>query len=163
MSTRSMGSLARLACASLIAGLAAGCAPIIEQHGYAPLPEELAQIRPGLDTRATVINKIGRPASSGIFTDEGWYYVSSQVEKMTYHAPEVTDRRVVAITFDPSGVVAGVNEYGLEDGRVIDLATETTPTHGRQLTIIEQAFGNLGMITGSVFDDQPTAGPYNRP
>lgn len=162
MSSRRMRALPRLACAALVAGLAVGCAPIIEQHGYAPLPEELAEIRPGIDTRETVVSKIGRPASSGIFTDQGWYYVSSQVEKLTYHAPQVTDRRVVAITFHPSGVVADVSEYGLEDGRVIDLATQTTPTYGRQLTILEQAFGNIGTITGSVFEDQGTTGTYGR-
>ena len=159
MSSRSMRSLPRLACVALVAGLAAGCAPVIEQHGYTPLPEELAEIRPGIDTRETVVRKIGRPASSGIFTDHGWYYVSSEVERMTYHAPKITDRRVVAITFHPNGVVAGVNEYGLEDGRIIDLVTETTPTHGRQLTVVEQAFGNLGVITGSVFEDEPGS-PY---
>jgi outer membrane protein assembly factor BamE (lipoprotein component of BamABCDE complex) len=156
MSSRSIRSLPRLAGVALVAALATGCAPVIEQHGYAPLPEELAEIRPGMDTRETVVRKIGRPASSGIFTDHGWYYVSSQVERMTYHAPKVTDRRVVAITFDPNGVVAGVNEYGLEDGRIIDLVAETTPTHGRQLTILEQAFGNIGVVTGSVFEEDGT-------
>lgn len=161
MRSRRNRPLAGLACAGLLAGLAAGCSPIVEQHGYAPMPEELATIRPGLDTRETVLQKIGGPASTGIFTDQGWYYISSTVEKLTYHAPKVVDRRVVAVTFHPSGVVAGVNEYGLEDGRVIDLATETTPTHGRQLTILEQAFGNLGVITGSVFEDGQQ--PYTQP
>lgn len=163
MRSRRFRWLSAAACAALVAGLAAGCAPIVEQHGYAPLPEELAEIRPGVDTRETVVRKIGRPASAGIFTDEGWYYVSSRVEKLTYHAPRVTDRRVVAVVFDPNGVVAGVNQYGLQDGRVIDLETETTPTYGRQLTILEQAFGNLGVITGSVFEggEGRSPEPYN--
>jgi outer membrane protein assembly factor BamE (lipoprotein component of BamABCDE complex) len=160
MRSRGVRSLAGIACAALVAGLAAGCSPVIQQHGYAPLPEQLAEIRPGLDTRQTVMRKIGRPASSGIFTDQGWYYVASKVERLTYHAPKVVDRRVVAVTFDPNDVVASVDEYGLEDGRIIDLATETTPTYGRQLTIIEQAFGNIGVITGSVFGDEEGARPY---
>ena len=150
--------LAGIACAALVAGVTA-CSPVVQQHGYAPLPEELAGITPGVDTRATVVRKIGRPASTGIFTDEGWYYVSSKVERLTYHAPKVVDRRVVAVTFRPDGVVAGVNEYGLDDGRVIDLATETTPTHGRQLTIVEQAFGNIGVVTGSVFEGTDSSRP----
>jgi hypothetical protein len=37
-----------------------------------------------------------------------------------------------------------VNRYGLEDGRVIDLATRTTPTFGRELTVLQQLFGNIG-------------------
>jgi outer membrane protein assembly factor BamE (lipoprotein component of BamABCDE complex) len=133
-----------IACA---AALAAGCSPVIRNHGYAPPPEELADLRVGLDTRASVQSKIGRPAGTGLFTDNGWYYVSSKVEHLTYHAPEVVDRRVVAVMFDDNDVLAAVNEYGLEDGRVVDLETKTTPTHGRQLTILEQAFSNIGVIT----------------
>lgn len=163
MAPRRMRSLPHLAAAVLIAGLMAGCAPIVEQHGYTPLPSELAAIQPGVDTRATVARKIGRPSSTGIFTDQGWYYTSSKIERVTYHAPEVTERRVVAVLFNPEGVVADIKEYGLEDGRVIDLATQTTPTHGRELTIIEQAIGNIGVVTGSIFDedDGGSYGGYN--
>lgn len=143
----------RMIAAAAAAAILAACSPIVQHHGYAPLPEELAGISVGLDTRASVQSKIGRPASTGIFTDQGWYYVSSKVEQRTYHAPEVVDRRVVAILFDQDDRVAAVNEYGLEDGRIIDLVTETTPTHGRQLTILEQAFGNIGVMTGSVFEE----------
>ncbi|MEM1298248.1 MAG: outer membrane protein assembly factor BamE, partial [Pseudomonadota bacterium] len=74
-----------------------------------------------------------------------------KVEHLTYHEPEVVERRVVAITFDQNDVVASVNLYGLEDGKVIDLETNTTPTFGAQLTILEQVLGNIGVITGDVF------------
>ena len=53
----------------------------------------------------------------------------------------------MAVLFDRNDTVAAVNEYGIDDGRIIDLESETTPTHGRQLTILEQAFGNIGVIT----------------
>ncbi len=141
---RSFAFAGVVACAAV---LAAGCSPVVRNHGYAPQPEELADLRVGLDTRASVQSKIGRPAGSGIFTDDGWYYVSSKVEHLTYHAPEVVDRRVVAVMFDANDVVAAVTEYGLEDGRIVDLESKTTPTYGRQLTILEQAFGNIGVIT----------------
>jgi outer membrane protein assembly factor BamE (lipoprotein component of BamABCDE complex) len=140
-------SLALAGIAACAAALAAGCSPVIRNHGYTPQPAELAELQVGLDTRATVQSKIGRPAGTGIFTDDGWYYVSSKVEHLTYHAPEVVDRRVVAVLFDQNDVLAAVNEYGLEDGRVVDLETKTTPTYGRQLTILEQAFSNIGVIT----------------
>lgn len=140
-------SLALAAVITFAAALAGGCSPVVRNHGYAPQADELADLRVGLDTRASVQSKIGRPAGTGVFTDDGWYYVSSKVEHLTYHAPEVVDRRVVAVLFDENDVVAAVSEYGLEDGRIVDLESQTTPTHGRQLTILEQAFGNIGVIT----------------
>lgn len=130
--------------------MAGGCSPVIRNHGYAPQEEDLSQIRVGQDTRGSVRRKIGRPGGTGIFTDDGWYYVSSQVEHLAFYEAEVIDRRVVAITFDTQDVVASVKEYGLEDGRIIDLETAVTPTYGKELTILEQAFGNIGVITEDV-------------
>lgn len=140
--------LTRLVAGIGVAGLLAACDPVVRIHGYTPAEAQLEQIRVGQDTRGSVSRKIGRPGTSGIFTDDGWYYVSTRVEHMGYYAPEVVDRSVIAIVFDQSDVVASINRYGLDDGRVIDLETNTTPTHGRQLTILEQAFGNIGVITG---------------
>lgn len=134
-----------------VGSMLGACSPTIRNHGYAPLEEDLTQIRVGQDTRGSVRRKIGRPGGTGIFTDDGWYYVASQVEHLAYYEPEVIDRRVVAITFDQQDVVVAVNQYGLDDGRVVDLETQVTPTYGRDLTILEQAFGNLGVVTDDVF------------
>ena len=145
--------LGMAAAAISVAGLMTACSPVIRNHGYAPPDEELAEIRVGQDTRGSVRRKIGRPGGTGIFTDDGWYYVASKVEHLAYYEPEVVERRVIAITFDPQDVVASVNAYGLEDGRIIDLETNVTPTYGKELTILEQAFGNIGVITDSVFEN----------
>ena len=131
---------------ALALGLISACERIIEQHGYAPGPTELAQIRVGQDTRASVRQKIGRPSTTGIFLPDRWYYVASEVEKYMFYAPRVASRRVVAVRFDQEDRVASVNEYGLEDGRVIDLETRTTPTLGRELTVLQQLLGNIGRV-----------------
>ncbi len=139
--------------ALLMAMVAAGCAPIVTNHGYAPNAEQLAQIQPGIDSVDTVGQKIGRPSTGGLVQSRAWYYVTSRFETETYKAPKLVDRRVVAITFDPEGVVETVDLYGLEDGRVINLVTKTTPTYGRRLGIIEQLFGNLGNVGANLLDN----------
>jgi outer membrane protein assembly factor BamE (lipoprotein component of BamABCDE complex) len=138
----------RIAVAALLCGAVLACSPVTRLHGYAPLPSQLARIEVGVDTRGSVQRKIGRPGATGVFSDEGWYYSSSVVEHMTYKEPKVVERRVVVITFAPNDVVNGLDVYGLEDGRTINLATGTTPTYGRELTIVEQLLGNLGNIRG---------------
>jgi outer membrane protein assembly factor BamE (lipoprotein component of BamABCDE complex) len=143
----------RIGVVALALSIAAACSPVIRNHGYTPAQEELSEIRVGQDTRGSVRRKIGRPGATGIFTDEGWYYVSSKVEHLTYNEPRVIDRSVVAIVFDDQDVVASVNSYGLDEGRIIDLETNVTPTYGKELTIVEQLLGNIGAITGSVFDN----------
>lgn len=141
------------AMAALLVFTVAGCEPVYRVHGYAPVEEDLSQIRVGQDTRGSVRRKIGRPGGAGIFTNEGWYYVSTQIEHYTYNEPKVVDRKVVAIVFDQNDVVASVNRYGLEDGRIVDLETRITPTFGRRLTILEQAFGNIGVLGDELFDN----------
>ena len=149
-----MKRVAGLVLAAMLGGAVAGCAPVVRNHGYAPDDELLTEITAGQDTRGSVRRKIGRPSTTGVFTDAGWYYVSTTIEQDMYKAPKVSGRRVVAVEFDTNDVVAAVNVYGVEEGRIIDLQTRTTPTHGRKLTILQQVLGNLGTLTGDQLLDQ---------
>ena len=147
-----MKRAAALVLASLLGSGLWACSPIIESHGYAPDDESLSEIAVGTDTKGSVQRKIGRPGLTGVFEPDAWFYEAETIEKYTYHAPKVTERRVVAISFDPATeVVTDVATYGIEDGRVIDLQTRTTPTYGRKLTIIQQLLGNLGRFNDETF------------
>jgi outer membrane protein assembly factor BamE (lipoprotein component of BamABCDE complex) len=129
----------------LLAGLAA-CAPTYSTHGFTPQLHQLDQIEAGVDTRASVLEKLGQPSASGSFDADSWYYVASRMEKFAFYRPRVVERTVVAVQFDETGAVADVTRYGLEDGRIIDLETATTPTFGRELTVVQQMFGNFGRL-----------------
>lgn len=130
-----------LACLSL--GVVA-CSPIAHQHGYTPRAEELEAVRAGVDTRESVLRKLGRPSTIAAFDASDWYYISMRSETYAFYEPEVVDQRVVTVSFDDAGLVTDIGNYGLEEGRVIDLVTRTTPTAGRKLTILQQIFQNLG-------------------
>ena len=147
---RRRGGAAVISASLAAALLAAGCSPIVRTHGYAPTESQIAQISPGADTAATVAAKIGRPSTGGVIRDDAWYYVASRTEALGWRAPQVTERKVVAVRFDETGAVASIDAFGLEDGRVINLVTRTTPTFGRELTILQQLFGNLGNVGGNV-------------
>jgi len=136
------------------AGLAAGCAPTVQVHGYMPPQADIARIRPGFDDAGSVQEILGQPSSSGVLRDSAWYYVQSTVENLTWHAPRVVDRTVLAVQFDQNGVVRGVARYGLEDGRIIDLTTRTTDTGGREMGVLEQLFGNLLNLDAEQFQEE---------
>lgn len=138
-----MGVTGLAALFGLVLAVLSACSPVVRGHGYAPKPEELSRIQPGVDDKASVRSKIGRPGGTGIANDDAWYYVATTIEEFAYRAPAVTDRRVVAVLFTEAGIVADVRQFGLEDGRVVDLVTRTTPTYGRELTVVQQLFGNI--------------------
>ncbi len=133
--------------------LAAGCSPTVQVHGYVPSEADLSRVRPGFDDAGSVGEILGQPSSGGVLRDSAWYYVQSTVESYTYHAPKVIDRKVIAINFNQGGVVTDVKRYGLQDGRVIDLETNTTETGGRELSMVEQLFGNLLNLDAAAMND----------
>lgn len=129
--------------------LLGACTPTRATHGYVPRHGVVETVRIGQDTREVVQAKLGRPSTIGTFDSSTWLYVSQKTSQTAFFAPEVTDRQVLAITFDENGRVATINRYGLEDGRVIDLVTRTTPTHGQEMTLVQQLFANIGRFNPS--------------
>jgi outer membrane protein assembly factor BamE (lipoprotein component of BamABCDE complex) len=136
----------------LAAGLAA-CTPIIRNHGYVPAPDELALVEVGVDTRETVSEKIGRPSTSGLLNDEGWFYVQSQYERIGPREPKEIDRKLLAVTFNEAGVVENIAFFGLEDGQVVEISRRVTETNVKGISVITQLLGSFGRITAEdVFD-----------
>lgn len=133
--------LATAACAIVVLG---ACTADYRTHGWMPPEEELQQIVPGVDTRGSVEEVIGVPTTSGVLNDSGYYYIESQIRHFAWQAPEVVDRRILAITFDEAGVVDNIVTYGLEDGRVVPLVTRVTRSGDGDIGFIRKLFGNIG-------------------
>ena len=153
-----MTRLKTLLAVSAFAALASACAPIIGQNGFQVIDAKPQDIVAGTDTRQTVLTKLGTPSTTSTFEhDNVWYYISQITEKYTYNRPQVTQRSVTEITFNPDGQVSGVRSLGLEDGRQIAMERRETPTRGRQLTILEQLLGNVGrgQLPHTDDEDQP--------
>lgn len=149
-----------LTAALIVSGMTlVGCSPTTQVHGYMPPAADVARIKPGVDTTATVQEILGLPAGNGIVRDASWYYVESTFENYTYHAPRVLDRKVLEVSYGQNGVVTGVKRYGIKDGRIVDLANDTTQTGGRQLGILEQLFGNILNLDPGQFQGQSAGTP----
>lgn len=138
-------------------GAVAACAPTVHTHGYTPRAGELDDIAVGRDTRSSIQRKLGRPSTVSAFDDATWYYISVKTETLAFYAPEVVDQRVVTVSFDEGGSVVNVSRYGMEDGRVVNLITRTTPTIGKELTILQQIFANLGRFEAEDLDPSSTS------
>ncbi|MES1202323.1 MAG: outer membrane protein assembly factor BamE, partial [Pseudomonadota bacterium] len=64
MNTASAGFVAALA---LGGALVAGCTPVRETHGWVSDTASEAQVQPGVDTRTTVLARMGSPSTTGSF------------------------------------------------------------------------------------------------
>lgn len=132
--------------AALFAVLMA-CTPTMSRHGYVPETKDLERIAVGKDTRETVAALIGRPSTSGLLNDVGWFYVQSDWKQSGAAALTEVDRQVVAITFDDKGTVANVERFGLEKGQVVAISRRITKDNVASAGFLRQLFGNIGGLT----------------
>lgn len=113
-------------------------------RGNAVDQEQLSQIRPGIQTRADVQALLGSPTSRGTFDEENWYYISAMTRVQPGRFLQVEDQRVVAIVFNPEGVVSNIREVSQSEGRNVQMVRRETPVPGTERTTLQALFGNIG-------------------
>lgn len=129
----------------------AGCTALYENHGYVPPDEDLRQLVPGVDTRATVDDVIGAPSTTGLLSGGDYYYVRSRLKTFGMLRPEVVDRQVLAISFDGQGVIANIERFGLRDGRPVPLSRRVTDNSVADKSVLRQIMGNFGNLNPTDF------------
>ncbi len=146
-----MGTRNRFARLLAVFGLiaVAACTAQYRSHGYVPPEEDLQQLVIGVDTRATVDDVIGAPSASGLLSDGDYYYVRSRVREYGMKRPEVVDRQVLAISFNPNDTISNIERFGLEDGNVVPITRRVTDSSVVGNGLIRQLFGNIGNIDPS--------------
>jgi outer membrane protein assembly factor BamE (lipoprotein component of BamABCDE complex) len=158
MSNRWVSPLRWLAVLVLAAAIG-GCATRVANHGNRPDPDKLAQIQPGVQSKAQVQTMIGSPSSTGAFEDNTWYYISEVGERAWMIPESAVERDVVMIRFDDAGKVASVESLTIEDGKDVDLVQRRTPTQGQQMTFLQQMWqafiGGPGFLGGTGNVDAP--------
>jgi len=125
-----------LLAAAGLALLLAGCTPKIEHRGYMPKPGAFDQITNGM-TKMEVEGIMGTPSTTASvqYKGDSYYYITSLTTSKAFITTE-TDRTVIAIRFNEDGKVRSYAQYGLQDGRVVDINTNTTPVYGEDTSII---------------------------
>ena len=133
---------------SLIALVAAGlatasCTPTVNVRGNIVKDFQLAEVVPGEDSRTDILKKLGSPTTKGTFDENVWYYIGQETEKRGILDPEVTQERVIIVTFNDEGLVEDVQD--VDNDRIdLPIAREKTPTSGNEVTVMQQFLGNIG-------------------
>src|SRR5262245_19177122 len=114
-----------------------GCFTATYQRGYILDEAALAQVPVG-SSQEQVLLVLGTPSTVATVSGEAFYYISQKAQRTAFFNPEVTDQRVLAVYFDQSRRVERVANYGMQDGKVFDFISRTTPTGGQETNIIRQ-------------------------
>ena len=89
---------------------------------------------------------LGSPSTTASvnFKGDSYYYITSTTESRAFLKPKETDREVIAIRFDQTERVQSFAQYGLEDGRIIDVNSRKTVVVGEETSLLKQMFRGIG-------------------
>jgi outer membrane protein assembly factor BamE (lipoprotein component of BamABCDE complex) len=109
-------------------------------HGYIFDDKVLDEIKPGTDVQ-TVLQKLGQPSNVSTVGNQTFYYTSQTTyQRFQFQKPSIIDQRVFAIYFDKSFKVERLANWGLQDGKVFDFISRSTPSSGIEQSFLRQIF-----------------------
>lgn len=141
-----------------LAALVGGCSSIRDHRGYLVDQTLLDSIQPGIDNKLSVERTLGRPTFVSQFGQKDYYYISQVVKTPPFRKPRTTEQTVLRVRFDEAGNVTAVDRRGMEQVARIDPEGKKTPTLGRERSLLEDLFGNIGAV-GAGGAGQAPSGP----
>jgi outer membrane protein assembly factor BamE (lipoprotein component of BamABCDE complex) len=133
-----------------LSSLVAGCTPEINHRGYYAKAGALSQVAEGMP-KSEVEGILGSPSTTASvnFQGDSYYYITSITQGRAFLDPVETNREVIAVRFDQQDQVSSVAQYGLEDGRIININDRKTPVSGKEFSILKEFFrGETGAPKG---------------
>jgi outer membrane protein assembly factor BamE (lipoprotein component of BamABCDE complex) len=143
MTLRTRG--ARLIAAAALASALGGCLGYDGEvaRGYIIDDKALEQVKTGSSAEQVLV-VLGTPSTTSTVGGDAWYYISQQTNRaLAFNAPTVTDQRVLAVYFTKNKKVERVANYGIQDGKIFDFVSRTTPTAGSEPSFIKNALNGL--------------------
>jgi outer membrane protein assembly factor BamE (lipoprotein component of BamABCDE complex) len=129
-----------VAAAALVAAALGGCTSEQFQKGYILPPGALEQIPIGA-SQDQVLIVMGTPSTVATLDGEVFYYISQRSERIVaFMNQRVVDQRVIAVYFDKNRRVRRLANYGLQDGKIFDFISRTTPTSGQEMSYLTPIF-----------------------
>jgi outer membrane protein assembly factor BamE (lipoprotein component of BamABCDE complex) len=87
---------------------------------------------------------MGTPTTTSTVGGDAWYYITQVTDRsLQFMQPKVIDQRIFAVYFNKNKKVERVANYGMDDGKIIDFVSRTTPTAGAESTFLKGMFINL--------------------
>jgi outer membrane protein assembly factor BamE (lipoprotein component of BamABCDE complex) len=113
-------------------------------RGYQVDQDTLSQINVGSTTKQQALSTLGTPSTTSTVGGDAWYYIGQKMHRALAFMPiQMTDQHVLAVYFDKSGKVSRIANYGMQDGRVFDYVSRTTPTGGAEPDFLRNIMAGL--------------------
>lgn len=131
--------------AAVLAMTLAACSPQVDHRGYIAKPGAFDQISNGM-SKMEVEGILGSPSTTASvqYKGDSYYYITSITEGRAFLTPKETSREVIAIRFDEQDRVRSFAQYGLQDGRVVDLNSRQSAVVGEDTSLLKTLLRGAG-------------------
>ena len=122
---------------SLVLLLASGCSTekanewFVTHNGNMPTNERISRIEVG-DSKEVSFDK------------NSWIYMSSDVRRIAFFAPEEIDRDVLTVKFNDNDEVQEISRLSKNDGEQINVNPDETEALGQEPGFFQKYFGGVG-------------------
>jgi outer membrane protein assembly factor BamE (lipoprotein component of BamABCDE complex) len=143
------------------AAILGACTPTVTERGNMLEDYQTGKIVTGIHTRSDVLRILGSPTTTAPFDENTWYYLGQETEKKGILDPKILKEKIYVVTFNDEGIVQDIRLS--QNGRIdVPVSTAHTPTHGTEMTVMQQMLGNLGRFNAPKESAVNTAGGTNR-
>jgi outer membrane protein assembly factor BamE (lipoprotein component of BamABCDE complex) len=115
-------------------------------QGYV-IDQQSLDLVPVGSSREQVLLALGSPSTTATFDNEVFYYFSQTRRRpVAFMNPRIVDQRILAVYFGADGRVEKIANYGLQDGKIFDFISRTTPTGGRDQNFLGQVLSGASKV-----------------
>jgi outer membrane protein assembly factor BamE (lipoprotein component of BamABCDE complex) len=113
-------------------------------RGYQVDDQTISQLKVGATTKPEALALLGTPSTTSTVGGDAWYYIGQKMKRTLEFMPvQMADQHVLAVYFAKDGKVDRIANYGMQDGKVFDFVSRTTPTGGSEPDFIKNMMGGL--------------------
>ena len=133
----------------LLTSFLLSCTTNIKNHGYIPSKLDLETLVIGKDTKQSIANKIGLPATAGL--EGAYYYVRSTFNAPGFKSAQLVSRKVVVLSFDQRNKLKNIETFNVDNGNFVRLDYRVTETGLDNKNILQQIIASIsGPSTSSL-------------
>jgi len=106
--------------------------------------DQMAELNPGVSTKADVTAVVGSPTARDTFDDNTWIYIGEMTQSRIGQTLGEVSQHVVVMTFDQGGVLRNIEQKTKADALPVTVVRRITPSPGTEASFLQQLLGNIG-------------------
>lgn len=125
------------------------CSPLVRYHGNETPDKKLSRLIVGQSDKKKTLALLGSPQHVSLDNNRLWIYISKETEAWLPTFENERSRRVVALYFNPKGLMVRKRILTLAQGQELAFAHRTSRSPIPELNWVQRLFSNIGRVAPS--------------